>query len=617
MEHKKTTQMFIFSYLIIIFIVIALMAVIRYTVTTQVVTDIEKNNELLLTNIKQLFDARFSNIEKMISYVSETEEVQEWSNNYTADDATRTYKALGLMSVLSNGRELYGTFDECFLYFDHMGKAVSADNFAESAVFYSRINPDMTLAEWEAMISTDTKAGFVRFKTKDGKNKYLYVCREYFTRKKLNKFSCVFVSDIDKSVEEIQKIFNNGLTVYIRQNSGLLPIHVDDDAKISDYEEVIENEESSEDYIYYSKKTNNFVKEYIVLISTQYSLRTIRVINTMFLLVILLAIIFIASVGIVYGKHSIFKIRSILNDNVLLQSKMRNNENILKNTILLNLINGYGGFGEDHKIYEMCSLKFSTDNFAVAIISFDNTSDTDMVEGYAVYNVFNELMDEESYSYFAYDDKYGIIIINLKDGNVASYYSAIKEKISLVRQIVEEQFKVKLLFSSSTVVNGINNLNRAYKEALEIMDNMKICGESNGIFSEDFDMFNKNCNGDNTGGTETTFLERKVIQYINSHYSDPNLSLEVIAKEMNMNSTYLSKSFKMKSGIGILDKINAVRISNSIPLLSDSFMTIRDVARMVGYINFRTFSTNFKKYCGLTPSEYRNNVQNKVKGEEI
>ncbi|WP_158560378.1 helix-turn-helix domain-containing protein [Paenibacillus contaminans] len=95
-----------------------------------------------------------------------------------------------------------------------------------------------------------------------------------------------------------------------------------------------------------------------------------------------------------------------------------------------------------------------------------------------------------------------------------------------------------------------------------------------------------------------------VIDYINDHLSE-DIYVDVLAEKLKMSSGYLSTYFKGKTGKSIVDYINETRIAKAASLLADNDMKIHDAAKAVGYQNLTSFNRMFKKYTGLTPSEYR------------
>ncbi|MDR2085596.1 MAG: AraC family transcriptional regulator [Dysgonamonadaceae bacterium] len=94
-------------------------------------------------------------------------------------------------------------------------------------------------------------------------------------------------------------------------------------------------------------------------------------------------------------------------------------------------------------------------------------------------------------------------------------------------------------------------------------------------------------------------------------YKDSNLSLDMLAKKMNQNPTYISKAISHCMGKNFKTYINEYRVKEAIRLLSEkdvSNRSIDDIAFASGFNDRKTFHRVFKKTTGLTPSEFRKNA---------
>ena len=97
---------------------------------------------------------------------------------------------------------------------------------------------------------------------------------------------------------------------------------------------------------------------------------------------------------------------------------------------------------------------------------------------------------------------------------------------------------------------------------------------------------------------------KKVIEYINNNLYK-KLSLELLAKIVNMNESYLSRIFKDELDMTISDYIKIKRLEKAKDLLKQSDMRVKDVAISVGIQDQLYFSRLFTKYFQITPSEYK------------
>ena len=93
--------------------------------------------------------------------------------------------------------------------------------------------------------------------------------------------------------------------------------------------------------------------------------------------------------------------------------------------------------------------------------------------------------------------------------------------------------------------------------------------------------------------------------YVEKHYSNPSLSRSLIAEHLSVNASYLSDVFKSETKIGLSEYITQVRINNAKKLLSDSSISIQEIAKSVGCNSLQYFYQLFKKETGITPAEYQ------------
>lgn len=96
----------------------------------------------------------------------------------------------------------------------------------------------------------------------------------------------------------------------------------------------------------------------------------------------------------------------------------------------------------------------------------------------------------------------------------------------------------------------------------------------------------------------------KCVDYILNNISDCNLSVADIAGSVYLNPIYLNRIFKKEKGSNISQWITKERMELASTLLLNTDQSANDIAYHVGYHNYPYFSTVFKKYFGMTPSQY-------------
>ncbi len=102
-------------------------------------------------------------------------------------------------------------------------------------------------------------------------------------------------------------------------------------------------------------------------------------------------------------------------------------------------------------------------------------------------------------------------------------------------------------------------------------------------------------------------LVRDVLVRISSDLS-ADLSLKTQSAYLHVSASYLSAVFKKETGSTLTDYVNRKRIEYGIFLLNSTSLQIQTIAQHCGIPDLNYFSKTFKKYTGLTPTEYRGKI---------
>ncbi len=96
----------------------------------------------------------------------------------------------------------------------------------------------------------------------------------------------------------------------------------------------------------------------------------------------------------------------------------------------------------------------------------------------------------------------------------------------------------------------------------------------------------------------------KSLAYIRSHYKQ-NLSLEEICSHVAVSKNYFCYLFKREVGVSLWNYLTKIRLEQAKKLLEESEMKTYEISDAVGYDNPNYFSKVFKKFCHMSPNEYR------------
>ncbi|NHN28520.1 response regulator transcription factor [Paenibacillus agricola] len=96
-------------------------------------------------------------------------------------------------------------------------------------------------------------------------------------------------------------------------------------------------------------------------------------------------------------------------------------------------------------------------------------------------------------------------------------------------------------------------------------------------------------------------------KYIETHLSR-EISLEEVADQLGLNASYFSQLFKQMTGETFVQYRIRKRMDKAKKLLEQPHYKIIDISYEVGYADHPHFTKTFKKFTGLSPSEYRDKL---------
>ena len=96
----------------------------------------------------------------------------------------------------------------------------------------------------------------------------------------------------------------------------------------------------------------------------------------------------------------------------------------------------------------------------------------------------------------------------------------------------------------------------------------------------------------------------KTKQYICSNLSSA-LTVQSVADHVGIHRSYLMRIFRQQTHMSVNQYINRMRVTQATVLLSDSNMSITEIAFVVGFNSRQNFYVAFEKLIGCSPSKYR------------
>ncbi len=99
-------------------------------------------------------------------------------------------------------------------------------------------------------------------------------------------------------------------------------------------------------------------------------------------------------------------------------------------------------------------------------------------------------------------------------------------------------------------------------------------------------------------------LMEKIVTAVNNNYKDSDYGVEQLSSDVGLSRVQLHRKMKQLTGIAASDFIRNIRLKQAARLLSEKNVNVGQVAYAVGFKSLAHFSTLFKKYYGVTPTEY-------------
>ena len=99
-----------------------------------------------------------------------------------------------------------------------------------------------------------------------------------------------------------------------------------------------------------------------------------------------------------------------------------------------------------------------------------------------------------------------------------------------------------------------------------------------------------------------------VKRYIDLHFKEA-LTLDQLAEKAHINKYYLSHTFKQEYGISPINYMITRRIVESKYLLTETDLSLTQIAQLLGFSSPSYFSQAFRKTQGISPAEYRKSTR--------
>ncbi len=103
------------------------------------------------------------------------------------------------------------------------------------------------------------------------------------------------------------------------------------------------------------------------------------------------------------------------------------------------------------------------------------------------------------------------------------------------------------------------------------------------------------------------FICNEALKFMQTHFAEP-LTLTEVAEHVYVSPWHLSKLLSRYCGQNFNEILNHLRIEEAKVLLRNPAHRINDISEQVGFSDVAHFSRTFKKFCDVSPNEYRNQL---------
>jgi two-component system response regulator YesN len=105
------------------------------------------------------------------------------------------------------------------------------------------------------------------------------------------------------------------------------------------------------------------------------------------------------------------------------------------------------------------------------------------------------------------------------------------------------------------------------------------------------------------GDTLKNSYVAQALYKIRDHYHE-KISIDLIADELDVSASYLSRKFKEATSQTFLELLTRYRIQKAIGLLKKGTHRVYEVSNLTGFSDYKHFCAVFKKYTKTTPTEF-------------
>ena len=171
----------------------------------------------------------------------------------------------------------------------------------------------------------------------------------------------------------------------------------------------------------------------------------------------------------------------------------------------------------------------------------------------------------------------------------------------------ELDIKIQIMYNLMTIRNSLEKKYGSLTgQVMELMEKMNQSEKLDLLMELYCQVLQNMCR--QIGSDDAATVIKRMYYYMEKNYGQ-DLKVESFAKMFNYNSNYLGKIFRKEMGDSFNNILDTIRIANAKRLLLETDMKVYQISEQVGYSNIDYFYLKFKKYVGISPKEYKKEME--------
>lgn len=214
---------------------------------------------------------------------------------------------------------------------------------------------------------------------------------------------------------------------------------------------------------------------------------------------------------------------------------------------------------------------------------------------YALCNLADEIFGNE-FDCKAIDmgeDNVGLLLF-LENEEVSSNYVLCFKQL---KEFTYEMFRITISGSLGLIVNKQEDIYLSYEKARQYLEMNQLIGRE--------ELIDANNQVSVSYQEKNQILVESIIEYTESNFTNPDLSLKSISKTFGLSTSYIGKIFRSIKGEAYSSFLTRYRLEESKLALIQTAKTVSKISNEIGFTNSTYYSTLFKNAYGMTPSSFR------------